>query len=440
MTAPHRIVIIGGGFGGLATAQRFARAPVQVTLIDRRNFHLFQPLLYQVATGSLSPANIAGPLRGILGRQRNCRVLLGDVVDFDLAGRHVLLADGERIPFDSLIVAAGASHAYFGHPEWEPFAPGLKTIEDATIIRRRVLSAFERAERTTDLEEQQALMTFVVVGGGATGVELAGAVAELATYTLRYDFRSIQTQKSRVILLEGQDRVLTMYPPDLSAKALRGLERLGVTVRLGTIVTDIQADRVMVKVGDRIETIRCRTVLWGAGVQASSLGVKLAHAAGAQTDRAGRVQVNADCSVGHYDNVFVIGDLANYSHQGGKPLPGVAQVAIQQGQYVANQIWRRLLGRSKQPFHFRDRGSMATIGRANAVVDLGWLRFSGYPAWLAWLFIHLILIVEFQNRILVLIQWAFSYFTRGRSARLITGVEESEPGTRPPTSGPASQT
>jgi len=424
MASPHRVVIVGGGFGGLAAAQWLYRAPVEVTLIDRRNFHLFQPLLYQVATGGLSPANIAAPLRGILSRQRNCRVLLGDVDGFDLAGKRVLLDDGDSVPYDSLIVAAGASHAYFGHPEWEPLAPGLKTVEDATVIRRRVLGAFEQAERTTDPAERQALMTFVVVGGGATGVELAGAVAELARHTLRHDFRSIQTPQARVLLLEGQDRVLSAFPPKLSAKALRALERLGVTVRLNTLVTEVAADHVTVKAGGAVETIACRTILWGAGVQGSPLGAKLAAAAGATTDRAGRVVVNADCSVGTYGDVFVIGDLANYPHQGGKALPGVAAVACQQGNYVANQIWRRILGRSKQPFRYRDLGSLATIGRANAVADFGWLQFSGFPAWLAWLFIHLVLLVEFQSRVLVLIQWAFNYFTRGRSARLITGEEE----------------
>lgn len=427
MSAKHRVVIIGGGFGGLAAAQALYYAPVQVTLLDRRNYHLFQPLLYQVATGGLSPANIAAPLRGILSRYRNTQVLLGDVVDFDLSAKHVLLADGAHVPFDSLIVAAGARHAYFGHPEWEELAPGLKTIEDATVIRRRVLGAFEQAERTINLEEQQALMTFVVVGGGATGVELAGALAELANHTLRYDFRAIQTNKSRVLLLEGQDRVLTAFPPELSARALLALERLGVTVRLGTVVTDIQPGRVTLKTGDQVETVRCHTVLWGAGVQGSPLGKKLADAAGTQVDRVGRVLVNPDCSVGNHPDVYVIGDLACYTHQTGKPLPGVAPVAIQQAKYVSNQIARRLAGKSLQPFRYRDQGNMATVGRASAVVDLGWMRFSGYPAWLAWLFVHLILIVEFQNRLLVLVQWAFSYFTRGRSARLITGDEEVKP-------------
>jgi NADH dehydrogenase len=427
MTPAHRVVIIGGGFGGLSAARALYSAPVQVTLIDRRNFHLFQPLLYQVATGGLSPANIAAPLRGILSRQRNCRVILGEVSDFDIPGKRVLLADGADVPFDSLILAAGAKHTYFNHPEWEALAPGLKTIEDATVIRRRVLTAFEQAERSTNLEEQQALTTFVVVGAGATGVELAGAVAELARYTLRNDFRNIQTNQSRVLLLEGQDRVLGTFNPALSAKALTALAKLGVTVRLNTIVTDIQPGLVTVKCGDKVETIRCHTVLWGAGVQGSPLGKKLAQATGAQVDRVGRVIVEPDCSVGNQPDIFVIGDLANYSHQGDKPLPGVAPVAIQQAQYVANQIWRKLLGRPRQPFQYRDKGSMATIGRASAVVDLGWLRFSGYLAWLAWLFVHLMFIIEFQNRLLVMIQWAFSYVTRGRAARLITETERDRP-------------
>jgi NADH dehydrogenase len=420
MDTGHQVVIVGGGFGGLYAAQALRKAPVRVTLLDRRNFHLFQPLLYQVATGGLSPANIAAPLRAVLRRQKNTRVLLAEVADFDLANRRVLLTDGDAVGYDSLIVAAGARHHYFGHPEWEQYAPGLKTVEDATEMRRRILYAFEAAERCADPKEQEAWLTFVVVGGGPTGVELAGAVADVARYTLRHNFRIIKPDQARILLLEGQDRVLTTFPPKLSRKAEEALTRLGVTVRTGTVVTDLQPHQVTVKCGDHTEVLATRTVLWGAGVQASPLGQRLG-AAGAPLDRQGRVVVGPDCSVPGHPEVFVIGDLANYAHQGGQPLPGVAPVAMQQGRYVADLIGRRLRGAAPVPFHYKDRGNMATIGRAAAVADLGWVRVWGYPAWLAWLFIHLIYLIEFGNRLLVLLQWAGNYFTRNRSARLITG-------------------
>jgi NADH:ubiquinone reductase (H+-translocating) len=418
----HRVVIVGGGFGGLYAARALAKVPVDVTLLDRRNFHLFQPLLYQVATGGLSPANIAAPLRSVLRRQKNARVLLAEVTDFDLDRRLVKLADG-AIPYDSLIVAAGARHHYFGHPEWEAVAPGLKSVEDATTMRRRILSAFEAAELCTDPERRQALLTFVVVGGGPTGVELAGAVAELAHRTLRHDFRSIHPGKTRVLLVEGLDRILSTYPPDLSAKAVRTLEKLGVTVRLQTSVIDVHPERVTLKCGEKTEVVGAHTMLWGAGVQGSPLGRLLGNAAGAEVDRAGRVVVERDLSVRGRPEVFVIGDLANYAHQTGKPLPGVAQVAMQEGVYVAGLIERRLRGEPPLPFYYRDYGSMATIGRSAAVVDLGWVRFNGVLAWLAWLFIHLLYLIAFQNRLLVLMQWAWSYLTRNRAARLITGED-----------------
>ncbi len=422
MDSRHRVVIVGGGFGGLYAAQALGKADVQVTLIDRRNFHLFQPLLYQVATGGLSPANIAAPLRDVLKRQKNTRVLLGEVVRFDLERRLVILKDGTE-PYDSLIVAAGSQPHYFGHPEWEQFAPSLKTIEDATAIRRRVLSAFELAERCTDPEDCRALMTFIIVGGGPTGVELAGAIAEVAHSTLRGNFRSIDPAKSRIILLEGVDRILTAYPPKLSAKAVKSLNRLGVTVRTGTVVTDVQADRVTIRSGDQTETIRAHTVLWAAGVEASPLAKALAQATGAELDRAGRIIVQPDLSLPNHPEVFVLGDMVNYPYQGGKPLPGLAPVAMQQGRYVADLIQRRLRGAPPVPFHFRDHGSMATIGRAAAVADLGWISFSGWLAWLAWLFVHILFLIEFQNRVLVLFQWAWNYFTRNRVARLITFSE-----------------
>ncbi len=420
MAAQPRVAIVGGGFGGLYTALSLRRAPAGVTLLDRRNFHLFQPLLYQVATGTLSPANIAAPLRSILRRQKNTRVLLGEVIDFDLAGRRVLLSDGE-VPYDTLVVAAGSRHHYFGRDDWEPLAPGLKTVEDATEMRRRILLAFEAAEREPDPEKAQAWLTFVVVGGGPTGVELAGAIGEVAHSTLRNDFRNIDTRTARIILLEGADRVLGTFPPDLSAKAAVALHRLGVTVRTGAVVTEVRPDGVTAKCDGRAEAIATRTVLWGAGVQASPLGKALAKAAGVEVDRAGRVFVAEDCSLPSHPEVFVIGDLAHFKGEGGKPLPGVAQVAIQQGRYVARRIVGRLRGEPMTPFRYRDLGNMATIGRNAAVADLGRLRLSGYLAWLTWLFIHLINLVEYQNRLLVLFQWGYSYVTHNRAARLITG-------------------
>ncbi len=422
MDSSHRVVIVGGGFGGLYAAQALGKASVQVTLIDRRNFHLFQPLLYQVATGGLSPANIAAPLRAVLRRQRNTRVLLGEVIDFDLQRRQVILKDGTEA-YDSLIVATGSRHHYFGHPEWASYAPGLKSIEDATNMRRRILSAFEKAERCTDAEERQALLTFVIVGGGPTGVELAGTIGEVAHSTLRGNFRSINPAQSRILLLEGLDRILSPYPPKLSAKAVKSLNHLGVTVHTGTVVTDVQPDRVAIRCGDRTEVVRTCTVLWGAGVEASPLAKVLGKATGAEVDRSGRVVVQPDLTLAGHPEVFVIGDMANYSYQGGKPLPGVAQVAMQQGRYVADLIQRRLRGAASSPFHYKDRGTLATIGRAAAVADLGWIQLSGILAWLIWLFVHILFLIEFQNRLLVMMQWAGNYFTRNRAARLITGED-----------------
>jgi len=420
MNQPHRVVIIGGGFGGLSAALRLKRAPVQVTLIDRCNYHLFQPLLYQVATGALSPANIASPLRTILKRQKNTRVLLAEATRIDAADRRVILSDG-AVEYDTLIVSAGARHQYFGHDEWEEFAPGLKTIDDATDMRRRILLAFEAAEREPDPEKLRAWMTFVIVGAGPTGVELAGTLGEIASDALRDDFRKINTSEARIILVEGTDRVLPVYPQQLSAAARRMLERLGVTVRTGAMVTDIRKESVTVREGDRTETIPTRTILWAAGVLGSPLGRIISQVAGAALDKAGRVIVEPDLTVPGHPEIFVIGDLANFSHQGGKPLPGVAQPAIQEGRYVARAIERRLRGETTPPFHYLDQGNLATIGRAAAVADLNWLRLSGIPAWLMWVFIHLMYIVEFQNRLLVLVQWAWLFITYDRSARLITG-------------------
>lgn len=427
MDSVHRVVIVGGGFGGLYAAQALAKAPLQVTLIDRRNFHLFQPLLYQVATGGLSPANIAAPIRAVLKRQRNARVLLGEVISFDLQTRNVVLRDG-REPYDTLIVAAGSRHHYFGHPQWEQYAPGLKSIEDATNIRRRILTAFERAERSADEAERRALLTFVIVGGGPTGVELAGAVAEVAHHTLRGNFRSIDPSQAAILLVEGLDRILSSYPAKLSARAVKSLHKLGVSVRTGTVVTDVQADRVVLRSGDRSEEIRTSTVLWAAGVDPSPLAKQLAEATGAALDRAGRIHVQPDLTLPSHPELFALGDMVNCSPPGGPPLPGVAPVAMQQGRYVADLIQRRLRGAPPPPsFHYHDRGSLATIGRAAAVADLGWITLSGLTAWLVWLFVHILYLIAFQNRILVMFQWAWNYFTRNRSARLITGVETLSP-------------
>jgi NADH dehydrogenase len=422
MNQPHRVVIIGGGFGGLSAARRLRHAPVRLTLVDRRNFHLFQPLLYQVAVGGLSPANIATPLRAILKRQQNAQVQLAEVLDIDAANHSLRLRDGE-LAYDTLIVASGARDNYFGHDKWQAYAPGLKSIEEATAIRRRVLLAFEAAERETDAERRRAWLTIVVVGGGATGVELAGAIGELAQATLRGNFRNFNPADARVILLEGSDRVLPPFRPKLSAKAAAALQRLGVSVRTNTLVTDIQADAVTTRREEKSERLVTRTVVWAAGVQASPLGQALARSAGAVLDRGGRVIVQPDLTVMGHPEVFVIGDLASFSHPTGKPLPGVAPVAMQQGRYAADLIRSRLEGKTLPPFRYRDRGSLATIGRNAAVVDLGWISFNGFLAWVAWLSIHLIYLIQFDNRLLVLLQWAWNYFTRNRSARLITGEE-----------------
>ena len=416
----QRVVIIGGGFAGLTAVQHLKKAAVDITLLDRRNYHLFQPLLYQVATGGLSPANIASPLRSVLRRQKNVRVLMAEAVDIDAAGKRVILADG-AVPFDTLIVATGVRHQYFGHDDWEPQAPGLKSIEDATEIRRRILLAFEAAERESDPARRQAWMTFAVVGGGPTGVELAGTLGELAHRTLRRDFRNIDTTKVRIILLEGADRILTAFPPKLSERAIRSLARLGVSVRTRAEVTDVHPGGVTFRCGGQMESLDCKTVLWAAGVKASPLGALLAKSAGAELDRAGRVVVQPDLSVPNHPHISVIGDLASCKTADGKPVPGVAPAAMQQGRYVAGLIRARLQGKTVAPFRYRDKGNLATIGRHAAVADLHWITFWGFPAWMVWLLIHLFYIIVFENRILIMIQWAWNYFLRGRSARLITG-------------------
>ena len=420
MAGSHKVVIIGGGFGGLTLARSLKNAPVDVTLLDRVNYHLFQPLLYQVATGSLSPANIAAPLRQVLRKQRNTTVLLAEATDIDTQNRFVILKDG-KIPYDTLVVASGSSHQYFGHDEWEKSAPGLKTVEDATDMRSRILLAFEAAERESDPEKRRAWLTFVIVGGGPTGVELAGALGEIANDTVRHDFRDIDPSTSQIILVEGTERILPTYPPSLSEAARKMVERLGVTVRTGAFVVDVQPESVSIRAGDRTEKIETRTILWAAGVLASPLGRALAKDAGAPLDKASRIIVQPDMTVPGHPEIFVIGDLANFSHQGGKPLPGVAQPAIQQGRYVAKVIERRLKNENTEPFHYNDKGNLAVIGRGAAVADLNWLRLTGWPAWLIWIFIHLVNIVQFQNRILVLWQWGWLYVSYDRSARLITG-------------------
>lgn len=422
----EHVVIIGGGFGGLYAAQSLGRASVRVTLIDKRNFHLFQPLLYQVATGGLSPGDISSPLRAVLKRQKNTQVLMAEVIDINPKECLIKLKDGNTIKYDTLIVATGVSHHYFGNDQWAEKAPGLKTIEDALEMRRRILLAFERAEKETNQDQRRAWLTFVIVGGGPTGVELAGALAELAHTTLHQDFRHIDTKETKIILLEGMDRVLPPYPPQLSAEAQGELEHLGVQVQTKTLVTNIDEDQVTIRTGDRTEQISAKTILWAAGMKASPIGEVLAKATEATCDRAGRVIVNPDLTVPGYGNIFVIGDLANFPHQydDGKPLPGVAPVAMQEGQYVASLIQKRLKGEALPPFHYTDYGNLAVIGRNAAVVNLGFIQFSGFLAWLAWIFVHIFFLIEFDNKIIVMVQWAWGYFTRNRGARLITNPED----------------
>jgi NADH dehydrogenase len=413
-----RVVVIGGGFGGLRAARKLAKLPVEVTILDRKNHHTFQPLLYQVATAGLSPGEIAAPIRGILKNSQRMRMLLAEVVGFDLDKRFIKLGEGADIHYDYLVVAAGATHSYFGHDEWATLAPGLKTIEDATEIRRRVLLAWELAERRASITGKAEPVHFVIVGGGPTGVELAGTLAEIARNTIAKDFAWIDPRQTRILLIEGSPRVLQTYPEDLSRSAEHQLNKLGVQVLTNTVVTSIEPG--CVKVGDRV--FPSTVTLWAAGVAASPLGKVL----GAPTDRAGRVLVNQDLSVPEHPEVFVIGDLANFPDQKtGKPLPGVAPVAMQEGTHVAENIGRDLRHEPRRAFHYHDKGTLATIGRAAAVADLGKkLHFSGFIAWVLWLFVHLMYLVGFRNRLLVLIEWAWAYATYQRSARLITGSSQ----------------
>jgi len=421
----HRVVILGGGFGGLYATQALRRAPVDVTLIDRRNFHLFQPLLYQVATGSLSPSEIAEPLRAVLRKQKNARVLLGDAVDLDAENRRLILADGD-VPYDYLIVATGAQNYFFGHNEWQKIAPGLKSIEDATAIRGKVLLAFEEAEREPDPAIRRAWLTFVIVGAGPTGVELAGALAEIAHDTLRNDFRSIRPEESRILLLDGSPHVLSAYPQSLSIAAERSLIKLGVRPRTGVNVTCIDAHGVTLQTPSGQDRIEARTVLWAAGVAPSDFGKVLAHSAGAALDKQGHVAIDPQLNIPNHPEIFVIGDLAVFE-QNGKPLPGVAPVAMQQGKYAAHAIADRLRNRPVKPFHYFNKGSLAVIGRRAGVADFGFVCFHGAIAWLLWLFVHLMFLVQFRNRVIVFIRWGFQYLTFDRGARLITkGVKNAD--------------
>jgi NADH dehydrogenase len=427
MAPRHRVLILGGGFGGLNAAQKLKRAPVEVTLIDRRNFHLFQPLMYQVATGSLSPGEIAAPLRGVLSRQKNTQVLLGEAVDIDPDAKRVILRDGADFEYDSLIVATGSKTSYYGKDGWREWAPSLKTVEEATAIRHKILYAFEWAERAKSEAEARGWLTFVIVGAGATGLELAGALAEIARETLKHDFRRINPTEARIILVEGGPRVLGGYPEDLSAKAEKLVERLGVEVRKGVMVTDIDEQGVTYKEGDQTGKFAAKTVLWAGGVITTEFGRKLGERTHAPTEKNGRIKVNPDLTIPNYPNIFVVGDLASSYDKEGKPLPGVAQVAMQGGTYASKVIRGRLEGKREfPPFHYFDKGDMAVIGRNAAVANIFGFHVSGFPAWFVWLFIHLMYLVEFQNRVVVFVQWGLEYITFSRGALLITGPSATD--------------
>jgi NADH dehydrogenase len=423
MPEQHRVLILGGGFAGLVAAQTLKHADAQVTLIDKRNFHLFQPLLYQVATGSLSPGEIAAPLRSVLSRQKNVQVLLGEAADIDPDARRVTLLDGGVFPYDSLIIATGSETSYYGNDNWREEAPSLKTIEEATVIRHKILFAFERAERAATEAEARAWLTFVIVGGGATGLELAGALAEIAQETLRHDFRNIHPQESQILLLDGGSRVLSAYPEDLSAKAEKLVSRLGVKVIKEAFVNKITADGVEYKHADKDISLSAKTVLWAGGVAITHFGRRVAERTKAETDRSGRMKVLPDLTLPRFPDIFIAGDLTSVVDKEGKQLPGVAQVAIQEGHYAGKVIAARLQKQKPlPPFHYFNKGDMAVIGRAAAVANIFGFHVSGVIAWMIWLFIHLMYIVQFQSRILVFVQWGFEYLTFSRGARLITGA------------------
>jgi NADH:ubiquinone reductase (H+-translocating) len=423
--AGHRVIVLGGGFGGLYAARALRKAPVDVTLIDRRNFHLFQPLLYQVATGSLSPGEICAPLRSILSRQKNTRVLMGEVADIDPPARRVILSDGGSYEYDSLIVATGSQSYYFGNDQWCRWAPSLKSVEEATAIRHKILYAFEAAERETDEQRRRTWLTFVIVGGGATGVELAGALGEIARETLKHDFRSIDPRQAQILIVDGAPRLLMAFPEDLATEAEKSLLRLGVRVKAGLMVTEVDGDGVSYRKADgTVERLATKTVLWAGGVHVDGFGKMLAERTGVARDRGGRLPVNPDLTLPGFPEIFVVGDLAASSGPEGKPLPGVAQVAMQGGAYAARTIAARVKGRGGlSPFRYFDKGDLAVIGRAAAVARIFGLRLHGLPAWLVWLFVHIMYLVQFQNRILVFIQWGFLYLTFSRGARLITGKD-----------------
>lgn len=419
----RKVVIIGGGFGGLSAAKHLKSDSVEVTLIDRRNYHLLQPLLYQVATGSLSPGEIAYPLRGVLNRQKNIRVWLGTVQDIDPDSKRVFLADGEILPYDSLIVAAGSETTYFGHNEWQEWAPGLKSIEEATAIRHKILYAFEIAERISNPRPRRAWLTFVIVGAGATGVEVSGAIAEISRQTLKNDFRSIHPDEAQIILLDAAPRILMPFPEELAQKANRSLGKLGVQVKCGAMVKHVDGDGLIIESSGHADSITSKTVIWAGGITASPLGKILASRTKAEFDKSGRVKVKPDLTVANYPDIYVVGDLASSTDAHGNPLPGLAQVAMQGGTYAAKAILRKVNGRpALRPFHYFDKGSLAVIGRAAAVAEVFGLQISGLPAWLVWAFIHLTYLITFQSRILVFIQWAIQDLTFNRGSRLITGV------------------
>ena len=421
------MVILGGGFGGLYAAKALAKSDFSVTLVDKRNFHLFQPLLYQVATGGLSPGDIASPLRAIFRRKNNVAVLLAHARDIDPEKRLVLLRDGE-VEFDTLIISTGVTHHYFGHPEWGDIAPGLKTVEDALDIRRRVLGAFEEAELEHDPVKRKAWLRFVIVGGGPTGVELAGALGELSNHTLAGEYRSFQSEDAEIILLEGGPRILSSYAPELSERAIKALNSLGVTVRTNTLSTGLQDGRLLLKHGGNVETMDAKTVLWAAGVKATEMGHVLAERLGAKLDDVGRVVVSPQLTISGHENIFVIGDLAAFQ-QDGHPLPGVAPVAMQQAAYVARVLRARKANRVfTHAFRYRDKGSLAVIGRNRAVAQFRKFKVSGFPAWAVWALVHIAYLIGFKNKLLVIIQWAWSYITLNRGALLIQGGEEPEHG------------
>jgi NADH dehydrogenase len=423
MPDKHRVVILGGGFGGLHAAQALKRAPLEITVIDRHNYHLFQPLLYQVATGALSPGEIAAPIRGVLNKQKNTEVLLGEAVDIEPAAKRVVLKDGAAIRYDSLIVATGSQGSYFGHNEWRTWAPYPKTIEDATTIRHKILLAFEAAERITDPVERCTWLTFVIVGAGPTGVELAGALTEIANETLKHDFRSISSKDARIIIVDGGQRVLGSYPEDLSKRAEKQLVRLGARVRTGVMVTGVDENGVTLKTSTgAVEHIASHTVIWAAGVAVTEFARTLAKRTSAETDRVGHIKVAPDLTIPNFPDIYIVGDLALIHGKDGKPLPGVAQVAMQGGEYAARAITRKVEGKPPlAPFSYFNKGDLAVIGRFAAVADIFGVHVSGFLAWLVWLFVHLMYIVEFQSRLLVFIEWGFLYLTFNRGARLITG-------------------